>query len=317
MNLFRRSIRIFLIVAALVGTFIGGMAWFLSRLVLSPPKLPVALPPPSEVSVETIGFPAVQDGIRLSGWILPQARGEKAPTIILVHGWPWNRLGEDRQDFTRQLLKAERVDLFKLAKSLHADGYAVMMFDLRNHGESALASGGVTFGLTERLDLLGAIQALGNRSDIDMERIGVVGFSMGANTLLCALGHTDQIKAAVAVQPTTPEIFAGRLTRYMAGPLGLPIHWAASFMIKWFGGMPLEDVDIMQAASQAGQTPVLYVQSAGDQFGSLDDVQAMAAVTPNTVDLLVPPDGENRYDGYTYVINNPEILRSYFREYMP
>ena len=316
MNLYNRAIRIFLIIFSAVAGFVVTCAWYISRLILSPPRLPVALPLGSDMPVEQVQFPAVQDGLRIAGWLLPQARGEKAPAMIIVHGWPQNRLGEDRTDITGQILKAEKLDYMSLAQAFHQDGYAVLMFDLRNHGQSAGSAGGVTFGLSESLDLLGAIDYLGSRSDIDMERIGVTGFSMGGNTTLYALSRTDQIKAAAVIQPTTPKLFSHRLATYLTGPLGIPIIWVANMIVKLLGGTALEDIDIVQAASQAGKTPVLYIQGAGDQYGSLADVEAMAAATPNLVDLVVAADAENRYQGYTYALHNPEILRSYFQEHL-
>ena len=90
MNLFNRAIRIFLIIASAVAALIGGIAWFFSRLILSPPKLPVALPQTSKIPIEQIYFPAEQDGLRISGWMFPQERGKKSPVMILIHGWTWN-----------------------------------------------------------------------------------------------------------------------------------------------------------------------------------------------------------------------------------
>ncbi|MFK7801531.1 MAG: alpha/beta hydrolase family protein [Anaerolineae bacterium] len=316
MNLFNRALRIFLIVTAIIGSVIAACAWFFSRLILSPPAVDVDLPVDDLGSFETIHFPASQDGLRIAGWFLPQKKGEKAPVMILVHGWPWNRTGEDRQDWTRNLIKAEKVDLVKLARNFHQDGYAVLMYDMRNHGESAHTDGGVTFGMTEALDLLGALSWLECRSDVDMERVGVTGFSMGANTAIFTASHTDQIKAIAAVQPTTPLPFARRLTTYLAGPFGMLVLWLGNLFVKAFGGTPLEDVDMVAAAANAGKTPILYIQSAGDAFGSVEDVQAMGAVTPNVVDVIVAAEAESRYGGYTYAINNPEILLSYFKEYL-
>lgn len=316
MNLFNRALRIFLIVTALVSSVIAAGAWVLSRLILSPPAL--ALDPSNGAAdqFEKIHFPASQDGLRIAGWFLPQKRGEQAPVMILIHGWPWNRTGEDRQDWTRNLIKAEKVDLVKVAHDFHRDGYAVLMYDMRNHGESAHTEGGVTFGMTEALDLLGAIKWLERRSDVDMACIGVTGFSMGANTAIFAASHTDQIKAIIAVQPTTPLQFAQRMAAYLTGPFAMPIVWLTNFFVKAFGGTPLEDVDMVAAAANTGQTPILYIQSAGDDFGSVDDVQAMGAVTPNLVDVIVAAEADSRYAGYNYAIGNPEILLSYFNQYL-
>ena len=316
MNLFNRALRIFLIVTAVIGGAITACAWFFSRLILSPPAMPVEAPADGDLPLEPIHFPANQDGLRIAGWFLPQKEGEKPPVMILVHGWPWNRAGEDRKDWAGRLIKAEKVDILSLAQKFHQDGYAVLLYDMRNHGESAHTDGGITFGMTEALDLLGAISWLEKRGDVDMGRIGVTGFSMGANTAIYTLSHTDQIKAIVAIQPTTPLLFAQRFARYLAGPFGALIAWLGNFFVKAFGGTPLEDVDMVAAAANTGATPVLYIQSAGDPFGSVDDVQSMAAVTPNLVDVIIAAEADGRYAGYNYAISNPEILLSYFGEYL-
>ncbi|MEM9776503.1 MAG: alpha/beta fold hydrolase [Chloroflexota bacterium] len=315
MNLFNRAIRIFLIIAGIVGGAIAAASWFFSRIILAPPRSPV-MAPQGDTPLESVQFPAAQDGVRVAGWYMPQARGEKAPVMILVHGWPWNRTGENRQDWIGRMIKAKHVDLLSLAKVFHQDGYGVLMFDLRNHGESASVAGGISFGVMESLDLLGAINYLGTRGDVDMDRIGVAGFSMGANTAIFAANQTDQIKAIAAIQPTSPMTFARRFAQYLAGPFGQPILFMANLWVKIFGGTPLEDVNLNEAANKAGNTPILYIQASGDQFGSVEDVQSMAAATPHLVDIIVAANTSNRYDGYLYAIDNPEILRSYFGEYL-
>ena len=46
------------------------------------------------MAYEDVTFPAL-DGVRLSGWHIPAAQSTpgSAPTVVMVHGWPWNRLG--------------------------------------------------------------------------------------------------------------------------------------------------------------------------------------------------------------------------------
>ena len=318
MNLFNRALRLFLIITAVISSGIAACAWIFSRLILSPPAVPIPSPNQSStpLPLEEVHFPASQDGLRISGWFLPQKRGKKSPVMILVHGWPWNRTGEDRKDWLGNLIKAEKVDLLKLAHDFHKDGYGVLLYDMRNHGESASTNGGVTFGVTEALDLLGAINWLGTRSDTDMEKIGVTGFSMGANTALFAATHTDRIKAIAAVQPTTPLLFARRFATYLTGPFGMPVVWLGNFFVKLFGGMPLEDIDLMSAVPHIKDTPILYLQGAGDPFGSVDDVQSMGAVTPELVDVIIATETDSRYAGYTYAVEHPEIVLSYFRDYL-
>jgi len=55
-------------------------------------------------------------------------------------------------------------------------GVAVLVIDLRGHGHSG---GPSSFGKSEHHDVWAAIDVLGNREDIDPERLGVIGHSLG------------------------------------------------------------------------------------------------------------------------------------------
>jgi uncharacterized protein len=79
-----------------------------------------------------------------------------------------------------------------LVAHLTANGFAVLLLDLRGHGESDAAR--LTFGLRERLDVLGAVDCLQARG---FERIGVIGASVGAVAALLASVETPAIRALV------------------------------------------------------------------------------------------------------------------------
>jgi pimeloyl-ACP methyl ester carboxylesterase len=123
--------------------------------------------------------------------------------VLLVHGWQWNRLGETAEDGMANILGTKPVDLMRLAYGLHQEGFQVLMFDLRNHGESAEQTP-LTFGREEAADVLGSVglfaQTAGRARN---DRIGVIGFSAGANALLYALSQTELVRAAIAVQPAS------------------------------------------------------------------------------------------------------------------
>ena len=55
--------------------------------------------------------------------------------VFFVHGWMWNRLGNiaGRVPFVDQ-----DVDFLPTVKALHDAGFHVLLFDLANHGESAV-----------------------------------------------------------------------------------------------------------------------------------------------------------------------------------
>ncbi len=317
MSLFRRALRIFLLVSGVVSGMITVMAAFFLRLLLKPPRKPLWTSPSSlSLPFEDVHFPA-RDGLRLSGWFIPRKRATKrgvATTVILVHGWPWNRLGDISDNILNDIPGSAPVELLHLTHALHAAGFNVFMFDMRNHGQSA-AAGPVTFGLNEVNDLLGAIDYLGGRDDIENERLGVVGFSSGANALLYALSQTNQIQAAVAVQPVSPRTFSERYARWLVGPLGKPILWLVDLVYQVASGMRLQAIEPTFAAAGAGNTPILFIQGTGDPWGSVENVAEMAAAAPNSAAPLFV-DTNGRYGGYQYAINHPEITAAFFREHI-
>ncbi len=314
MNLFRRVMRWFFLLLGIVAGLATAVAAFFARRLIHPPRQRLwGAPGDLGLAYEDIQFPA-QDGIRLSGWFIP-AKADSVrdgATVILLHGWPWNRLGLTADDIVSGLDGSKPVDLLRLALALHRDGYHLLMFDLRNHGESAAAEP-VTFGWQEANDLLGALTYLNGRTEVNPNRIGAVGFSMGANAILYALPQTELIKAAVAVQPTSPNVYARRYGADILGPLGKAVTPLTELMYQAAGGLRFGAMQPAFPAAGAGQTPVLFVQGDGDRWGSPQDVAEMAARTPQAHGPLLT-ESVHRFDGYQYVIDHPETVTAFFEE---
>jgi uncharacterized protein len=120
------------------------------------------------------------DGLTLRGWYFPVA-GDRA--AIVVHGKDSNRVaGENRN--------AE-----KIADFLIANGYSVLLFDLRGHGDSD--GDRFSLGYQERLDVAAGIDYLVARG-VSQRRVALVGISMGAGTVLQTLLIRPDVGAVVA-----------------------------------------------------------------------------------------------------------------------
>lgn len=100
------------------------------------------------------------DGIRLSGWLIPNNKTEAA--IIVMHGYP-----------------ADKANLLGVAEFLSKD-FNVFLFDFRSFGKSEGSY--TTAGYLERKDLLGAIKYLEKEKKIT--KIGLYGFSLGGAVAL-------------------------------------------------------------------------------------------------------------------------------------
>ena len=314
MQLFRRMLRWFFFLIGMAAGLVTAVAAFFVQRMVKPPRQGLwATPGDLGLAYQDIHFPA-RDGVRLSGWFVPAPNAaQEGPAVILLHGWTWNRLGLTADDTLSALNNSRPIDLLRLAYKLHQENYHVLMFDLRNHGESAAAPP-VTFGWQEANDLLGAVDYLHGRSEINQSQIGVVGFSLGANTVLYTLPQTEEIKTAVVVQPTSLPTYAHRYGAQMLGPLGLAVVPVTEAMYQAAGGLRFTALQPAFPAAGAGPTPVLYVQGQDDNWGSAADVAQMAANTPQAQPVWV--EGTHRYDGYQYVIDHPELVTDFLARHL-
>jgi len=302
-----------LLVAGVAAAGVGVIVAVILRQLVRPPRQALwATPEDAGLSYEDVEFPA-RDGVRLSGWFIPCETGAKG-TILIVHGWPWNRLGEGAGHIIGNFSGNKPVDLLRFAHALRQANYQVLSFDLRNHGQSA-AHGPVTFGLHEAEDVLGALDYLAGRDDVQPDSIGAVGFSMGANSLLYALARNASLGAVVAVQPISTKLYAARYAADVLGPLGRPVLLLVDALYAQASGMRLEAIEPLFAAAAAGDTPVLYVQGEGDRWGSVSNVSQMASVTPRGEGPVLAPS-EERFGGFQYVVNHPEIALAYFDKHL-
>lgn len=316
MPLSRKILRLFLGLVGFIAGLLVAIAAFLARSMVAPTRQRLwATPADIGLDYEEVQFPA-QDGLRVSGWFLPAdaARPRDGATILLVHGWGWNRLGYAAEDMFGNLLGGSPVEFLRLLHALHNSGYNVLTFDMRNHGQSATARP-VTFGQQEAKDLLGALAYVNGRSDVNPARIGAIGFSMGGNAVLFALPQTTQINAALVVQPTTPTVFARRTGQAVLGPLGAVVQPLSALIYRAFGGPPLSAISPIFAVAGAGDVPVLYLQGEGDQYGSTNDVQRIADATPNPEGPLFVKSAE-RFGGYQYLVDNPQLACAFFEEHL-
>jgi len=135
---------------------------------------PYAMPAPQDVR-----FAGRDPRIEVSGWWIPAAEAD-APAVIVVHG--------------HTACKRDHAVLLP-AGMLHRNGVSVLVIDLRDHGDSSLEDGRFAGGTDEYLDVLGAWDWLRAEQRIPAERIGLLGISLGAATVLIAAGEEPAVAA--------------------------------------------------------------------------------------------------------------------------
>lgn len=118
----------------------------------------------------------VTDSLELSGWYV---RPRNGATVIALHGTGSNRLGVERH-----------------SRLLVRHGYGVLALDLRGHGESDGRSTSAPWTMDE--DVSAVLTWLRARDEVDPQRIGLVGVSMGGEVAVRVAASERAIRATVA-----------------------------------------------------------------------------------------------------------------------
>ena len=269
-------------------------------------------PAEAGLAYEDVTFTA-SDGVELRGWFTPAQPGSDvpAPTVVFVHGWLWNRLGNE----SGLVPFIDRdVDFLPASQALHEAGYNVLHFDLSNHGESG-SRFPITYGPWEARDYIGAVAYLRTRADVDPDRIGAVGTSMGGNAVLIGSPYCLPIKAVLLVQPSKPYVFSSRFAADQFGRIGATSLPALDLSYTLVRAPRPSTIDPGASAARLTDTMQKYVQGTGDQWGTMEVVEAFVAAAPRVLPLVRYPSTE-RYGGYRYVNEQADDVAAFFQEYL-
>ncbi len=149
------------------------------------------------------------DGLQLAGWLfLPDAAADQGPWPAVV--------------FANAFSAVKEIYLTNYANRFAAAGLAVLAFDYRNFGASEGEPRGQLFPHQQLDDLRNAITWLRRQPEVDPERIGAWGVSLGGGHVMFLAAFDRRIKAVVAMIPAInqwenfamampPEAFLGFL----------------------------------------------------------------------------------------------------------
>lgn len=241
-----------LIILALV---VLGIAYFSSDQITFPHKQCGQGDPKTECNIEyePVDFRA-SDGLILRGWYIPGTeKREPRKSIILCHGQ-----------------MANKWDMLPLVPFLHEEGYSLLIFDFRAHGDS---DGDIcTIGFDEVKDLEAAVKCLQEQKR--SEWIGVLGMSMGGSAAILAAANNAAIEAVVADCPfaSLKETIYDICRRDRLPVLG---GWLGIQMCRWRFGMKVEEVNPERVIEKLSPRPVLLIQSVHDSIVSIRQTQSL------------------------------------------
>ena len=293
--------------------FADGFSWLRRAPVLHSPS-------EHGLEYEDVTFPA-RDGVPLEGWFIPAPGSGKL--IIANHPMGFSRSGMPTQyepwhaDWAASGNGFE-VDLVPDYKILHDAGYNVLAYDLRNHGLSSAANGGVsTHGITEWRDIAGSLAYARTRPGTGGMTIGLFSRCMGAVATFAAMTRFpaafDGVRCLVAPQPVTPRIIVERRLAVMG--LGDRLD-DFNTLIRLRTSVGL-DQRVPQEWARNVRVPTFLYQVRGDILTHPTDVQAMFDNIPVAEKKLQWIEGTTaRWDGYLEFQRRPQPMLDWFAQYM-
>jgi alpha-beta hydrolase superfamily lysophospholipase len=282
---------------------VNAVSAFVGYKVVKPARRVLAEDATEELPREKVTFPSRDGRLNLSGYFYPTTDSRAA--IILCHGF-----------------HGGAVDTHPAASIARESGYNTLTFDFRGCGES----GGKTtsVGYWEVGDLLGAIDYLKSRPEVDPEKICVYGFSMGGAVAILAAEREPAIKAIItdAAFASLDALLSVKFNVFYRLPR-FPFRYTAVWWSRWFSQTTGKKVDPLKAlqkmAAESRGIPHFVIHGQSDDIIPVDNATLIYEKTPGpTKDLwLVPEAGHvaaGYFDQHAYMARVCEFLDPIMRK---
>ena len=267
---------------------------------------------------EDIYFPS-DDGTPLEGWYVPALAGESDKLIIMNHPMPMSRSGFTGH-YGAPWSQVDDIEIDFVAHVAHLvrAGFNVLTYDLRNHGASSAANGGICgIGRYEWRDCVGAKTYVDAHPRLSKMTLGLYSQCTGGNAQYEALSRRPERFENVRCMLSPLVVSMTSLMGRFAALQGVGEYMdVMDFEQKKLGGFANAEMT-PHLFAPAVQLPTLVVQVKDDLWTTPEDGQ-------KTFDLLGGAEKElfwiegatRRFDGYNYFGRNPERMIAWFDTYM-
>jgi len=262
--------RVFVVIIAVLSLLIlvlGGISTYVGWSLTHPQRNPVKGDPGElGLSYQNISFPSRVDHLRLSGWYLPAPQAKAA--IIVAHGYKGNRCNDKPE--------------LPVAQALVEKGFSVLMFDFRDSG---LSDGSlVSVGDFEQRDLLGAVDYA---KELGHQKIGVIGYSMGAATTAIVAAQDKDIQAIILDSPFADlKTYLEVNMPHWTGLPNIPFTSIILEEIPLLTGIDLERVSPIKAMESLKQEPILFIAGDADTTIPMENSKQLLQAVNNPKDEL-------------------------------
>lgn len=221
---------------------------------------------------EAVTIPSRDPEIQLSAWYVPAETFASGPAVVLVHGL-------DSCKREGQLLLA--------AGMLHHAAIAVLLIDLRNHGDSTVVNGRYAGGTREYRDALGGWDWLVNERGFAPERVGLYGQSLGAATALIATGEEPRV-AAVWEDSSYADLDVAVQAELARNGYPAWLRFGGYLMARLRSGDDLLSLSPIDAVAKLDGRPILITHGTSDTRLSVQYASDLAAAVRADGGTVVP-----------------------------
>ncbi|HAF48356.1 MAG TPA: dipeptidyl aminopeptidase [Anaerolineaceae bacterium] len=221
------------------------------------------------VEYQSVHFLSRIDKKKIAAWFLPKPDSEHC--VLMVHG----------RNASKQNAISGRLP--ELAAELHKQGFAVLMIDLRGHGESEGKR--YTWGEYERRDVLGGVDFLLGEG-FNPGKIAVMGISLGGAAAVGAAAYEKSIGALIC-DSTFADLMALVEPNWVVES-HLPMFFLAGVHFMWglIYGIDLKKVKPIEDLKRVPPRPILIMHSTSDEIIDIEQAKSLAEAVPS-VELVI------------------------------
>lgn len=229
-----------------------------------------------------VSFKSRDGRLNLSGYFYPTTASRAA--IILCHGF-----------------HGGAVDTNRAATIGQASGYNTFTLDFRGCGESDGKTTSV--GYWEVDDLLGAVEYVKSRPEVDPNKIAVYGFSMGGAVAMLAAERDPSIRAIItdAAFASLDSLLSVKFKLFYRLP-SFPFRHTAVWWSRWFSqttGKRVDPVKALQKMTAEGrQIPHLIIHGQADNVIPVDNAHLIYEHSPGPKSLWIVEEAGHVAAGY-------------------
>ena len=256
------------------GLVLGAAAYATTRLNVRTPETFMSAYTFSPFETQVAGYEEIElrtaDGLRLSGWWLPNPPSRRVVVGLAGHRSP-------------------KSDLLGIGSGLWRAGNNVLLFDWRSRGASEVAQHSLAY--YELRDAEAAVAYAVER--VPRAGLGLMGYSMGASVAILLAAREPRVAAVVADSPFTgiADVIA-----HGAARLRLPARLvvpAADMLNGWRYGYRFDAVRPIEAVAAISPRPLLLVHGDADSLIPVSHAHALFEAAREPKQLWIVPGAEH------------------------